>query len=57
MFYELYGTAFPKNEIEIKRTYLKFLCIYKGLQKLSKRKRRLYENFLNMWTIESEKSA
>ena len=57
MFYELYGTAFPKNEIEIKSTYLKFLCIYKGLQKSSKRKRRLYENFLNMWTIESEKSA
>ena len=57
MFYELYGTAFPKNEIEIKSTHIKFLCIYKGLQKSFKRKRRLYENFLNMWTIESEKSA
>ena len=45
-FFDLYDTAFPKREIEIKTQYLQSPWITRGLQKSSKRKQRLYEKFL-----------
>ena len=40
----MYDTAFPKRENEIKTQHLQ--SSWRGLQKLSKRKQRLYEKFL-----------
>ena len=42
IFSDLYDTAFPKREIEIKSQHLQSRCITRGLQKSSKRKQRLF---------------
>ena len=44
IFFDLYDTAFSKRENEIKTQHLQ--SSWRGLQKLSKRKQRLYEKFL-----------
>ena len=46
IFCDLYDTTFPKREIEIKTQHLQFPWITSGLQKSSKRKKRLYEKLL-----------
>ena len=46
IFSDLYDTAFPKREIEIKTQHLQSPWITRSLQTSSKRKQRLYENFL-----------
>ena len=42
IFSDLYDTAFPKREIEIKSQHLQSRWITRGLQKSSKRKQRLF---------------
>ena len=46
IFSDLYDTAFPKREIEIKTQHLQSPSRSRGLQKSYKRKQRLYEKFL-----------
>ena len=46
IFSDLYDTAFPKREIEIKTQHLQSPWITRSLQTSSKRKQSLYENFL-----------
>ena len=45
-FFDLYGTAFLKREIETKTQFLQSSWITRDLQKSSKQKKRLYEKFL-----------
>ena len=54
IFSDLYDTAFPKREIEIKTQYLQPPRITRGLQKSSKRKQRLYEKFFKSRATENE---
>ena len=54
IFSGLYNTAFSKKEIEIKTQYLQSPQITRVLKKSSKRKQRLYENFLKNRTTDNE---
>ena len=51
--WDLYDTAFPKIEIEIKTQHLQSPWITRGLHKSSKQKQRLYEKLLKKTTTEN----
>ena len=51
---DLYNEAFPKQKIKIKRKSFKSPWMTKGLVKSSKKKQRLYENFLKNRNPEKE---
>ena len=54
IFYKLYNEIFPKKEVLIKKKK-SIPWITRGLIKSSKRKQRLYENFLRHKTVKNEK--
>ena len=54
IFLGLYNDAFPKQKIKIKRKSFNSPWITKGLVKSSKKKQRLYENFLKNRNPEKE---
>ena len=56
IFSNLYDIAFPKKEIEIISKCLNTPCITKGVRTSSKRKQRLYEKYLKIWSKEKEKT-
>ena len=55
MFSPIYDDYFPIKVIEIKLNSLLSLWIAKGIKTSSKRKQKLYENFLETRSLKNEK--